>query len=87
MGILSITLMLKLRLMLFVDCTMKYEKFQPINQAYNNTFHPNKLTLGLVVPLEAYTDGPVPTMTRHVERVKLAEELEFSAIWLRDVLF
>jgi len=26
-------------------------------------------------------------MKHHVERVQLAEALEFSAIWLRDVLF
>ena len=61
--------------------------FMLINQGYNNTFRPNRLSLGLVVPLESYTTGPVPSMTRHVERVQLAEELGFSAIWLRDVPF
>ena len=67
--------------------TVDNEQFQSINQAYNNTFRPNRLTLGLVVPLEAYTDGPVPTMSRHIERVQLVEELGFSSIWLRDVSF
>ena len=62
-------------------------EFQLINRAYNSTFQPGRLSLGLVVPLENYTAGPVPTMTRHVERVQLAEELGFSAIWLRDVPF
>lgn len=62
-------------------------EFQSINQAYNSTFRPNRLSLGLVVPLESYTSGPVPTMTRHVQRVQLAEALGFSAIWLRDVPF
>ena len=62
-------------------------EFQPINRAYNSTFRPGRLSLGLVVPLENYTAGPVPSMTRHVERVQLAEELGFSAIWLRDVPF
>ena len=61
--------------------------FQPINQGYNTLFHPNRLSLGLVVPLESYATGPVPTMTRHVDRVLLAEELGFSAIWLREVPF
>ena len=61
--------------------------FQPINRGYNTTFCPNRLSLGLVVPLESYTTGPVPSMTRHMERVQLAEELGFSAIWLRDVPF
>jgi len=61
--------------------------FQPINRAYNAVFHPNRLSLGLVVPVEQYVTSPVPTMTRHIERVQLAEELGFSAIWLRDVPF
>ena len=53
--------------------------FQAINRGYNATFRPGRLSLGLVVPLETYTTGPVPTMTLHVERVQLAEELGFSA--------
>lgn len=61
--------------------------FQAINRGYNATFRPGRLSLGLAVPLETYATGPVPTMTRHVERVQLAEELGFSAIWLRDVPF
>ena len=62
-------------------------EFQSINQGYNSVFKPNRLSLGLVVPLETYARSPVPTMSRHVERVQLAEELGFSAIWLRDVPF
>lgn len=61
--------------------------FQSINRGYNSTFRPNHLSLGLVVPLETYSQGPTPTMTRHLERVQLAEELGFSAVWLRDVPF
>lgn len=61
--------------------------FASINPGYNNTFNPNRLTLGLVVPLESYTAGPVPSMHCHLERVQLAEELGFSAVWLRDVPF
>ncbi len=63
------------------------ERFQPINRGYNSVFRLNRLSLGLVAPLDAYTLGPVPSMTRHVERVHLAEKLGFSAIWLRDVPF
>lgn len=61
--------------------------FQPINRGYNSVFRFNRLSLGLVVPLEAYPHGPVPSMTRHAERVRLVEKLGFSAIWLRDVPF
>jgi len=31
--------------------------------------------------------SPVPSMERHLERVQLAEQLGFSAVWLRDVPF
>jgi luciferase-type oxidoreductase len=61
--------------------------FQSINRGYNSVFRPNHLSLGLVVPLETYSQGPVPTMSRHLERVQLAEQLGFSAVWLRDVPF
>ncbi|ABW26645.1 LLM class oxidoreductase [Acaryochloris marina] len=61
--------------------------FQPINRAYNTVFRPNRLSLGLVVPIETYAKGPVPTLERHLERVQLAEALGFAAVWLRDVPF
>lgn len=61
--------------------------FQSINRGYNSVFRPNRLSLGLVVPIETYSKGPVPSMARHVERVQLAETLGFAAVWLRDVPF
>jgi luciferase-type oxidoreductase len=61
--------------------------FQVINKGYNAVFKPGRLSIGLVVPIETYATGPVPAMTRHIERVQLAESLGFSAVWLRDVPF
>lgn len=61
--------------------------FMPVSRGYNNAFRPNKLSLGVVVPLENYSTEPVPTMNRHVERVQMVERLGFSTIWLRDVPF
>ncbi|MEO1174670.1 MAG: TIGR03571 family LLM class oxidoreductase, partial [Myxococcota bacterium] len=61
--------------------------FERINRAFGRVFTPGRLTLGLVVPLESYPSGPVPTMEHHVERARLAESLGFSALWLRDVPF
>ncbi len=61
--------------------------FQQINRGYNEVFRPNKLTIGLVVPIETYATSAVPTMAQHVERVQSAEKLGFSAVWLRDVPF
>ncbi len=61
--------------------------FPSLNRAYDSTFKPGQLSLGLVVPLEAYSHSTVPDMTRHIERARLADDLGFSALWLRDVPF
>lgn len=61
--------------------------FASINRAYNSVFQPDRLSIGLVVPIEAYQVGAAPTMARHIETAQLAEELGFSALWLRDVPF
>ncbi|MEM8640069.1 MAG: LLM class oxidoreductase [Cyanobacteria bacterium P01_G01_bin.54] len=61
--------------------------FQPINRGYNVVFQPNRLSLGLVVPIENYDTNPVPTLNHHLERIQLAEKLGFAAVWLRDVPF
>ena len=63
------------------------EPFPHINRAYANTFQPGKLTLGLVVPLEAHRSDPVPNLERHIERAHRADELGFASLWLRDVPF
>lgn len=63
------------------------QEFLPINKGYSSVFRSNRLSIGLVVPIENYSQGSVPTMANHVERVQLAEELGFSAVWLRDVPF
>lgn len=61
--------------------------FTPMNAAYNQVFRPERLTVGLVAPLEAHRSSAVPTMDRHLEQVRLADQLGFAAIWLRDVPF
>ena len=63
------------------------QRFLPINRGYNAVFNPQRLTLGLVVPIETYSQGSVPTMTHQLERIQLAEQLGFAAVWLRDVPF
>ena len=62
-------------------------EFESLNVAYNKVFKEGVLSVGLVVPIETYATGAVPTMQAHIERVQLAEELGFSAVWLRDVPF
>ena len=61
--------------------------FEPINNAYNSVFQPNELSVGVVVPIENYDQGLMPTMEHHLERVELLEELGFKALWIRDVPF
>lgn len=61
--------------------------FEVINPAYNRVFKPGKLSLGLVLPLEAYAVGAEPTLHDHIEKAQLAESLSFEALWLRDVPF
>ena len=61
--------------------------FPKLNRAYNSVFQPGRLSIGLVLPLEAYAIGAEPTMKGHVEAAELAETLGFSALWLRDVPF
>lgn len=65
----------------------KNTAFAELNRAYNSVFTPGHLSLGLVVPVEAYPNGPVPSMQSHIERVQLAERLGFASVWLRDVPF
>ncbi len=61
--------------------------FEPINKGFNQVFRYGKLSVGVVVPIEQYSTGPVPAMKHHLERVQLAEQLGFKAIWVRDVPF
>lgn len=61
--------------------------FASINRAYNTVFQKDRLSIGLVVPLEAYPTSAVPALDQHIERVKLAEDLGFASVWLRDVPF
>ena len=61
--------------------------FARLNRAYNATFKPGQMSVGLVAPLESYPRSAVPDMVRHIERAQLADDLGFSALWLRDVPF
>jgi luciferase-type oxidoreductase len=68
------------------EAKAKHE-FPPINQAYNSVFKAGKLSIGLVAPLESYQVGKEPSLTDHISRIQLDEQLGFSAVWLRDVPF
>ncbi|SAL03056.1 luciferase family protein [Caballeronia arationis] len=55
--------------------------------AYTRLFAPEKLTVGLILPLETHPDSPAPTMRDHVTMAQKADELGFGALWMRDVPF
>lgn len=52
---------------------------------FRRMFAPEKLTLGFILPLEAYPNTPAPTMKDHAAISKLADELGFAGVWARDV--
>lgn len=54
---------------------------------YAGVFKPGRLTFGLVAPLEPYPNAPWPTLERHADAVRLVDDTDFAAIWLRDVPF
>ncbi|MGR3440437.1 TIGR03571 family LLM class oxidoreductase [Salipiger abyssi] len=45
------------------------------------------LTVGLITPLEAYPDSPIPTLEGHADAARRAEDAGFASLWLRDVPF
>lgn len=53
-------------------------------QGFHRMYAPNKLTLGIGFPIEAYS-GPIPTMDRQVNLAKKVEAGGFAALWCRDV--
>ncbi|MEM7573942.1 MAG: LLM class oxidoreductase [Bacteroidota bacterium] len=59
--------------------------FESINRGYNRVFQPQRLSLGLIIPIESYPAGTVPSLADHLQRARYAEQLGFSALWVRDV--
>ena len=66
---------------------IKMKDFEFINKGYNSVFKTNRLSLGIVIPIENYAEHPVPEMKDHLELVQLVDQLGFKALWLRDVPF
>ncbi|NGQ94252.1 LLM class oxidoreductase [Brevibacillus sp. SYP-B805] len=56
------------------------------HKGYSRMFQENQLTLGLFFPLESY-EGSIPEMNieKQVKLAKRAEELNFAALFVRDV--
>ncbi len=54
---------------------------------FARVFREGRLTLGFIMPLEAYPSGPLPTLADHAARARQADDAGFAALWLRDVPF
>lgn len=55
--------------------------------AFSQVFQQDKLTLGLIAPFKGYADTPFPDISDLGNLAELADQLGFSALWLRDVPF
>ncbi|REE07124.1 luciferase-type oxidoreductase [Paraburkholderia sp. BL27I4N3] len=54
---------------------------------FAQVFQPDRLTFGLIMPLEGYPDSPFPTLENHVELAVKADQAGFATLWMRDVPF
>src|SRR5690625_3827985 len=54
---------------------------------FQRLFRPQALTLGLILPLETHPRRADPTMENHLQLAQRADELDFGALWMRDVPF
>jgi len=59
------------------------ESFPP--PGFVGAFKAGTMTLGFLLPLEAYPDSPAPLMSSPGRAERLADELGFAALWARDV--
>jgi alkanesulfonate monooxygenase SsuD/methylene tetrahydromethanopterin reductase-like flavin-dependent oxidoreductase (luciferase family) len=55
-----------------------------MHPGFRTMFAEGRLTLGLFAPIEAY-QGSIPTMRDHLFLARRAEQLGFSALWIRDI--
>ncbi|MGP8308455.1 LLM class oxidoreductase [Vibrio sp. YIC-376] len=60
---------------------------ETLNPSFTRVFSEDKITIGLLTPLEGYPSSPFPTLADHQHTAQLAEQAGFASIWLRDVPF
>ncbi|ASA21641.1 LLM class oxidoreductase [Paenibacillus donghaensis] len=59
------------------------EKFRSHN-GFARSFKENKLTIGLQIPIENYSEMPKMDLEEQMRLAKKAEEMEFASLWVRD---
>lgn len=60
---------------------------KPLSPTFSQVFQQNKLTFGLIAPFKGYDKHLPDELTDIGDTAKLAENLGFSALWVRDVPF
>jgi luciferase-type oxidoreductase len=55
--------------------------------SFNKVFQPRRLTIGFIAPAEGYPDSPAPTLSDQAEIVRMLDNIDAAALWLRDVPF
>lgn len=63
---------------------MKETKNLNEHLAFNRLFAPNKLTIGIFLPLSVYS-GSLDVFTDHLQLIKQIDDQEFGALWVRDI--
>lgn len=61
--------------------------FERINRGYDRLTAPDRLTIGVAIPIENNANNPIASMDQHLERAQLVEQLGFACVWIRDVPF
>lgn len=57
-----------------------------LHKGYSRMFQENKLSLGLVFPLESYAGStPIMDLGEQMKLAKQAEKLDFSSLFVRDI--
>jgi len=54
------------------------------HRGYKRVFAPQRLTLGLFLPLSVYT-GKLNVMEEHIKHIRYIDQRNFAAIWVRDI--
>jgi luciferase-type oxidoreductase len=52
---------------------------------FKRTFQSGQLTIGFVSPAEGYPDSPIPGLSNQPEIVRMLDDIDAAALWLRDV--
>lgn len=58
-----------------------------LSPIFSQVFGQNQLTLGLIAPFMGYQNHIPDDLTTIADNARLAENLGFSALWVRDVPF